>query len=289
MTGPASAAGVRRVLLLTLALNLAVSAAKVLVGSLTHSLAMVADGYHSLVDGLNNVAGLVITGLAFRPPDAGHPYGHRKFETAAAVLLGAGLLGVAYHVVEAAFRGVAAGARAPVVGVLNWTVMLATLAINFAVAQYEARAGRRLGSAFLQADASHTRSDIYVTLGVLASFAASSAGLAWVDPVAALGIAALIAVMAVRILVGSFHTLTDRAVFPSHALSPVVLEVEDVRSCGEIRTRGGPGAVYVDLVVHVDGTMSLAAAHAVADRVEAALMRAHPEIVDVVVHVEPFP
>jgi cation diffusion facilitator family transporter len=282
-----SAAGVRRVLLLTLALNVTVSVAKVVVGTLTRSLAMVADGYHSLMDGLNNVAGLVITGFAYAPPDAGHQYGHRKFETAAAVLLGAGLLGVSYHVALTGFRGVAAAAPPPAVGALNWAVMLATLAVNFGVARYEAREGRRLGSAFLEADASHTRSDIYVTLGVLASFAASSAGLAWVDPVAALGIAALIAAMAVRILVGSFHTLTDRAVFPPLALAPVVLEVKDVRSCGEIRTRGGPGAVYVDLIVHVDGGMTLADAHTVADRVEAALMRAHPEIVDVVVHVEP--
>jgi cation diffusion facilitator family transporter len=241
-----------------------------------------------MVDGLNNVAGLVVTGFAYAPPDEGHPYGHRKFETAASVVLGLGLLGVAYHVVEQAFHGVA-GAAAPAVGALNWAVMLATLGVNFAVARYEAREGRRLASGFLQADAAHTRSDIFVTLGVLASFVADRAGLRWADAVAALLIAGLIATMAVRILVGSFHTLTDRAVFPGDALAPLVLQVPDVRSCGEIRTRGGPGAVYVDLVVHVDGGMSLSQAHAVADRVEAALMRAHPEIVDVVVHVEPAP
>jgi cation diffusion facilitator family transporter len=281
-------AGVRRVLVTTLALNILVSGGKILVGKLSGSLAMVADGFHSLVDGLNNVAGLVVTGFAYAPPDEGHPYGHRKFETAASVVLGLGLLGVAYHVLEQAFLGVA-GAAAPAVGVLNWAVMLATLAMNLGVARYEAREGRRLGSAFLQADAAHTRSDIFVTLGVLASFVAGRAGLRWADPVAAVLIAAFIATMAVRILVGSFHTLTDRAVFTADALAPLILQVPDVRSCGEIRTRGGPGAVYVDLVVHVDGNMSLSQAHAVADRIEAALMRAHPEITDVVVHIEPAP
>ncbi|HET8644542.1 MAG TPA: cation diffusion facilitator family transporter [Vicinamibacteria bacterium] len=279
-------AGVRRVLLTTLALNVLVSAGKIVVGKLTGSLAMVADGFHSMVDGVNNVAGLVLTGFAYAPPDAGHPYGHRKFENAASILLGLGLLGVAWHVVQEAIRG-AAGSQAPAVGVLNWAVMLGTLAVNFGVARYEAREGNRLGSAFLQADAAHTRSDIFVTLGVLASFAADRAGLRWADPLAAGLIAAFIAVMAVRILVGSFHTLTDRAVFRSDALAPLILQVADVRSCKEIRTRGGPGAVYVDLVIHVDGNMSLLQAHAVADQVEAALMRAHPEIVDVVVHVEP--
>jgi cation diffusion facilitator family transporter len=277
---------VKRVLVITLLLNLAVSAGKIVVGKATGSLAMLADGFHSLVDGLNNVAGLVVTGFAYAPPDEGHPYGHRKFETAAAVVLGLGLLGVAYHVVQEAFRG-AAGARAPAVGLLNWAVMLGTLGVNVLVTRYEAREGRRLGSGFLQADAAHTRSDIFVTLGVLASFAADKAGLRWADPVAAFLIAGLIAVMAVRILVGSFHTLTDRAVFRAEALAPLVLQVPGVRSCGEIRTRGGPGAVYVDLVMHVDGELTLDEAHALADRVEAALMGAHPEIVDVVVHVEP--
>lgn len=279
-------AGVRRVLLATLGLNVAVSVSKIFVGRLTGSLAMVADGFHSMVDGLNNVAGLVITGFAYAPPDEGHPYGHRKFETAASVVLGLGLLGVAYHVVREAFRSTA-GTAPPAVGLLNWAVMLGTLGVNVLVARYEAREGRRLGSAFLQADAAHTRSDVFVTTGVLASFVADRLGLRWADPVAAFLIAGLIAVMAARILVGSFHTLTDRAVFRGHALAPLVLQVPGVRSCGEIRTRGGPGAVYVDLVMHVDGHLTLDEAHALADRVEAALMGAHPEIVDVVVHVEP--
>jgi cation diffusion facilitator family transporter len=278
--------GVRRVLLTTLALNVVVSGAKIAVGKLTGSLAMVADGFHSLVDGLNNIGGLVLTGLAYAPPDQDHPYGHRKFEHAASLVLGLGLLLVAWHVVQEAFRG-AARASLPEIGLTNWAVMLATLAVNFAVARYEAREGRRLGSAFLQADAAHTRSDIFVTMGVLASFAAGRAGLAWADPLAAGLIAAFIAWMAVRILVGSFHTLTDKAVFAAETLSPLVLGVPDVRSCGEIRTRGGAGAVYVDLVVHVDGDMTISQAHTVADQVEAALMSAHPEIVDVVVHVEP--
>ena len=63
--------------------------------------------------------------------------------------------------------------------------------------------------------------------------------------------------------------------------------VPGVQNCREVRTRGGPGAVYVDMIVHVDGKMSLRAAHDVADRIEEAVMSNHPEIVDVVVHLEP--
>ncbi|HUG54058.1 MAG TPA: cation diffusion facilitator family transporter [Vicinamibacteria bacterium] len=279
-------AGVRRVLLLTLVLNVLVSGAKIVVGKLTGSLSMVADGYHSLMDGLNNVVGLVVTTFAYAPPDEGHPYGHRKFETAATLFIGVALLSLAYTVVVESL-GASARLRLPDIGPLNWTVMGLTLGVNLFVAVYEARQGRKLGSAYLLADATHTRSDIYVTLGVIASFAGAKAGVPWVDSVVAIGIAGFIAILAVRILVGSFHTLTDRAVIPGDTLALVVSAVPGVRMVREIRTRGGPGAVYVDMIVHVDGQMTLRAAHDVADAIEQAVMRHHPEVVDVVVHLEP--
>ena len=278
--------GVRRVLWITLFLNVAASVGKIVVGKLSGSLSMVADGYHSLVDGSNNVIGLVVASLAYAPPDPGHPYGHRKFETAATLFIGLALMALAYRVVEGAFLGVAHQAR-PEIGALNWIVMGATLAVNLFVASYEAREGRRLASGFLIADAAHTRSDIYVTLGVVVSFAGIRAGLPWVDGLVAVAIALFIAVLAVRILVGAFHVLTDRAAIPSEAIAAVVKGVPGVLGCRDARTHGGPGAAYVDLVAFVDGAVSLATAHEVADRIEGAVKQAFPEVVDVVVHLEP--
>jgi divalent metal cation (Fe/Co/Zn/Cd) transporter len=108
-----------------------------------------------------------------------------------------------------------------------------------------------------------------------------------VDSLVSAAIAAFIAVLAVRILIGSFHTLTDRAVIPAEEMAPVVRAVPGVVQCRDIRTRGGPEAVYVDLVALVDGDIPLRAAHDVADRIERELQRAYPQIIDVVVHVEP--
>lgn len=275
-------------LFVTLLLNLAVSAGKVLVGHLSGSMAMVADGYHSLVDGSNNIIGLVVTGFAYRPPDDGHPYGHRKFETAATLVIGVALLALAYEVLLGAFRRVGDQAP-PQIGALNWAVMIATLGVNLFVTWYESREGRRLGSDYLLADAAHTRSDLYVSLGVLASFAGSKAGLVWTDALVAAVIAAIIGVQAMTILVRSFHVLTDRAVLPAAVLGTLAASVPGVMSCASVRTRGRADAVYVDLIVHVDGDLSLRAAHDLADQVEAALKLAHPEIADVVVHLEPAP
>jgi cation diffusion facilitator family transporter len=279
-------AGVRRVLWITLLLNLAVSAGKIVVGLLSGSVSMLADGYHSLVDGSNNVIGLIVSAFAYAPPDQGHPYGHRKFETAATVLIGGALLALAYNVVTEAL-GRAAAHLLPQIGVLNWAVMVATMAMNLFVSIYESREGRRLGSEYLIADSAHTRSDLYVSLGVIASFAGVRAGLVWADTTVAIAVAGVIAVQATRILVGAFHVLTDRAALPADGLAAVAGAVEGVRAVRDVRTRGGADAVYVDLVAHVDGNLSLHAAHEVADRIEVALQRAHPQIVDVVVHLEP--
>ena len=278
--------GVRKVLVITLFLNLAVSGGKIAVGMLSGSLAMVADGYHSLVDGANNVIGLIVAAFAYAPPDRGHPYGHRKFETAATLVIAGALLLLAYEVVAQAFAS-AGKAQAPSIGWLNWAVMIATMGMNLFVSWYEARDGRRLGSEYLLADATHTRSDLYVSLGVVASFVAAQAGLARTDAVVAGVIGAVIAAQAVQILLRSFHVLTDRAVLDPEAVQEAVRRVTEVKGVREIRTRGSVDATYVDLVAHVDGALSLRAAHEVADRIEDAVKKAHPAVVDVLVHLEP--
>jgi len=278
--------GVRRVLWTTLLLNLAVSAGKVVVGQLSGSLAMVADGYHSLVDGSNNVIGLIVAAYAFAPPDRGHPYGHRKFETAATVGIGVALLLLAYDVVEGTLSR-AHEAALPLIGPLNWAVMIATMGVNLFVSWYEDREGRRLRSAFLVADASHTRADLFVSLGVVASFAAAKAGLVWADPLVAAAIGAVIAFQAVQILVSAFNVLTDRAAIEPERIEVLVRAVPEVQRIRDVRTRGRGDAVYVDLTVHLDGAMTLRAGHDIADRIEETLKAAHPEIADVVVHVEP--
>jgi cation diffusion facilitator family transporter len=278
--------GVRRVLWTTLVLNLAVSAGKVVVGHLSGSLAMVADGYHSLVDGSNNVIGLIVAAYAFAPPDRGHPYGHRKFETAATVGIGVALLLLAYDVVEGTLSR-AHEAALPLIGPLNWVVMITTMGVNLFVSWYEDREGRRLRSAFLVADASHTRADLFVSFGVVASFAAAKAGLVWADPLVAAAIGAVIAFQAVQILVSAFNVLTDRAAIEPERIEALVRAVPEVRRIRDVRTRGRGDAVYVDLTVHLDGAMTLRAGHDIADRIEETLKAAHPEIADVVVHVEP--
>ena len=257
-------------------------------GKLSGSISMVADGYHSLIDGANNVMGLVVTAFAYAPPDEGHPYGHRKFETAATLAIGLALLGVAFRwsrrrCAAPAARSLPRSARS------NWMVMARdpgheplrglVRGPRGPPARQRLPPGRRRPHAV-----GHLRDPGRHRL-LRGRRARACPG--WTALVA-LGIAAFIAVLAVQILVGSFHTLTDRAVILRQtAVERSCWTSPACAHCREIRTRGGPGAVYVDLIAHVDGTLTLREAHDVADRIEEAVQRAHPEIVDVVVHLEP--
>ena len=175
----------------------------------------------------------------------------------------------------------------PNIGPLNWVVMGATLAVNVFVARYESREGQRLQSDFLLADSNHTRSDVYVTLGVVASFAGARAGVARIDGLVALAVAALVAYMAAQILVRSFNVLTDLAPIAVVEIERIARSIPEVRGCRAARSRGDSGAVFVDLTILLEPELTLREAHEVADRVEDALQRQHPAIVDAVVHLEP--
>ena len=280
-------AAVRRVLLLTLGLNVLVAAIKGAYGAWTGSLAVASDAIHSSLDAASNVLGLMATAAAARPPDDEHPYGHRKIETAAAAALGVLIALAAARFGWNAVVALIAGNPAPAVPAVGFLVVGGTLAINIGVAWWEDRQGRALDSAFLVADAAHTSSDVLVTVGVLVSLVLAGMGYAWADPVAALVVMVVIARVAWRVLWGNLSVLIDRAVFSEEAVTRVATEVDGALGCHSVRSRGPAGAVHLDLHLELDGSTSLDEAHRVAHSVEDRLRRALPGLVDVTIHTEP--
>lgn len=277
---------VRRILVVVLGLNLFVALAKLLVGWLSSSLSMVADGFHSLTDSASNVVGLIGISVGRRPPDEDHPYGHRKFETLAALLIGALLALTAWEVLKGAIHRLRAGG-APEVTWVSFAVMIGTILINLAVSTYEARKGRELGSAVLDADAAHTRSDVYSSLAVIVSLVAARAGYPQLDVVAALVITMVIARAAFTILKENGMVLTDTALLPAGEIRELALTVPGVESVHKIRSRGGHGGGgYADLHIQVAADMSLDRAHVLAHLVSQKLTE-ELGLKDVLVHVEP--
>jgi cation diffusion facilitator family transporter len=278
---------IRRVLLFTLLLNVLVASLKIAVGTITHTLSVRADGFHSLTDGFSNVLGLVGMWWAGRPPDEGHPYGHERMEVVAGSVIGAALLLVAWNVVQSAIARLLAPGVPPAPDASTWLVLLVTLAVNLFVVLYEARQAKRLNSPFLESDAAHTFSDVLVTLGVVITVACIQLGQPWVDWVAAFGVAGFIVVAGLRILSRNFGYLVDAAQVAQEAIDLIVRRVPGVAGTHKIRTRGQPGAVRVDLHIQVAPHLNVVHAHEVTHWVIDALKREVPGVIDVVVHTEP--
>lgn len=278
---------VRRILWIVLVLNLLVAAAKFVYGLITSSSSMQADGIHSSFDSINNIVCLVGLALAARPADEGHPYGHKKFETYASLVIGISLIVAAVTVVSGALEKLAGGVNEARVDVGSFVVMGLTLVINIAVSTMERRQGHRLRSDMLVADAEHTMSDVWVSLSVIAGLILVKAGLPVADPIVSLLVAVFIARAAFEILRQVNASLADVARLPERAVRELVEGVEGVRSAHNVRTRGTEAAVYADLHVLVDPLMSVRDAHEVANAVEDVIRGVYPQVVDVTVHVEP--
>lgn len=276
---------VRRLLAIVLVLNLSVAAAKLFVGWRIGSISMLADGFHSLTDTASNVVGLVGLSLAARPPDADHPYGHRKFETLSALLIGGLLALTAWEVLQSCVERLRTGSS-PEATPLAFLVMGVTIAVNLGVATWERRRGERLGSEILMADAGHTASDVYVSLGVILSLLASRWGYPQLDAVAALVITAVIARAAFQIVRRSAGPLLDAAVVPAARIREVALSVPGVESVHKIRTRGEPRHGHADLHVQVRPDLRIDQAHVIGHMVTDRL-RKELGFRDVVTHLEP--
>lgn len=277
---------VRRVLWTTLALNLLVASAKLVYGLQAGLLAMAADGVHSFLDGGSNIVGLVGVSAARRPPDRDHPYGHRKFETFAALSIGGMLLLASWEILKAAW-GRLPGGTVPEVGGLGYFVMIVTMAVNLGVSLYERREGLRLKSEVLLADSVHTRSDLLTSATVLVALVAAQLGWGLLDPLATFAIVAWIAYSAFGVMRPALATLADESRLDAAALDALVMAVPGVRDVHRIRTRGSMDEIFVDLHLQVDPSLSVSEAHQVAHAVEAAIRAEHREVVDVLAHVEP--
>ena len=242
---------IRRVLWAVLLLNLVVAAAKLGWGYYSGSIAMQADGFHSLFDGASNIVGLIGIHLAARPADQDHPYGHSKYETYASAAIGAMLVFAAYNIGSSAIRGLIGGVEPPRVDAVSFAIMIGTIGINVTITLWERRVGHRLNSEILLADASHTASDVWVSLGVIASLVAVRPGYPVADPLIALLVAAVIAYTAWQVFRQAGSTLSDAARIPPAEIAGVCMDVDGVLGCHHIRTRGLESEVYVDMHVQV--------------------------------------
>ncbi len=266
---------VRRVLILTLLLNLLVMGLKAGLGWVTGSLSLMADALHSVTDSANNLLGLVTNRLADPAPDADHPYGHQKYDAVGALGV-AGFLAIAcFEILSGAVESLLSGKSEVVIEGPELLLLLVVLAVNIFVTVYEGRMGQRLGSRFLEADARHTLSDVWVTLLVLAGLVGVWIGgrmemplLHWLDVVLAFPVALLVLKSGWEVLRENLPWLVDEAVLSAADIQNAAMRVPGVVNCHAIASRGVRGRqIFIEMHMVV-ASADLAEAHRITEQVE---------------------
>jgi cation diffusion facilitator family transporter len=278
--------GVRRVLLLTLGLNLAVVAGKLVAGILAGSLSVISDALHSSADSLNNIVGIFIIRVASSAPDEEHPYGHHKYETLGAFGIAWFLLVTAFQVGQSAVRRMFGSQKVEVdVTALTLGTMVVTLFVNLFVWFYERRRARQLDSAFLMADSQHTLSDIYVSSSILVGLLLLRFKIIDLDAVLALVVAGVITFSAYQIFSSTIPVLVDRAPIAPAFVSEIVRATPGVESVHDIMSHGVPGKVFISMHLVVT-PMNTPEAHAITEDVERRLAEKVGPC-QVTIHIEP--
>ncbi len=275
---------------LTLGFNLLVSVSKLYWGYHTHTLSITADGFHSLLDAVANVVGIVGLNISMKPADSNHPYGHRKFEAIASMIISFFIFLTCFEIAGEGFaRFFSTQHTHPQVSATSYWVVGLTLAINLGVSWYENRKAKALKSDLLMADAKHTFSDCLVSFAVILSMVAVQLGYLWADTVLALVVALIILKVGFDLIMVHFSALTDEAALDPEDIRESVLAVPGVMDCHKIRSRGMQDHIFIDLHIQVDPHLTVKEAHGISYRVEAALENAFEgRVNEVLVHIEEY-
>ncbi|MBD1218626.1 MAG: cation diffusion facilitator family transporter [Aphanizomenon sp.] len=277
---------VRKVLIITLLLNVFVMGLKALVGYWTGSLSLMADALHSVTDSANNVLGLVAIKFSSPLPDREHPYGHNKFEAVGALGIAA-FLGIAcFEIVQGAVERIIKGGEPVRVSPPELWLLLIVLGVNIFVAFYERNVGRRVGSSILVADATHTMSDVWVTISVIGGLIGVWLGYQLLDVLLAFPVALLVFWSGWSVLKENLPWLVDQMAIAPEIIHTIAVSVPGVLNCHDIASRGVIGRqVFIEMHLIVDAR-DVETAHNITEEVERQLeQRFSP--VRILIHVEP--
>lgn len=277
---------VRKVLIITLLLNLLVVGLKGFLGYMTGSLSLLADALHSVTDGANNILGLIASKYSAPQPDMEHPYGHHKFEGVGALGI-AGFLAIAcWQILQGAVERIMQGSEPVDISPVQLWLLLIVLGINIFVAFYERRVGKRVGSPILIADAAHTMSDVWVTITVIGGLIGVWLGYQWLDVVLAFPVALLVFWTGFSVVKTNLPWLVDQMAIAPEKIHAIATAVPGVINCHQIASRGVLGRqVFIEMHLIVDAP-DVETAHRITEAVESQLEERFSPV-RILIHLEP--
>ena len=275
--------------------NVALMAFKFVAGILGHSAAMVADAVHSLSDFVTDLIVICFVRVSAKPQDESHDYGHGKFETLASFFVGLALVAAATGIiVSGALKLVdwLHGEQLPAPGRLALWAALISIVVKELLYQYTARAGKRLDSQAVVANAWHHRSDALSSIGAAIGIGgAILLGDRWtvLDPLASIVVGAMLVKVAVNVLHGSMNELTECSLpaETEHEIEEIIRSCPDVCEPHNLRTRKIGNRIAIEAHIRMDGNTTLNVAHDRATDIENRLKERFGTQTHVTLHMEP--
>ncbi|MCO4794534.1 MAG: cation transporter [Bacteriovoracaceae bacterium] len=282
---------VRKVLIITLVLNVISATVKILAGHYFHFISLTSSGLESLFDGSANVLALVSIYFASQPPDDEHPFGHHKFETIGSLVIG-GLL--VFSAIQIGMETYNISKSGSLVRTFHWIPLvsiLISMSISMFVAWYEKKKGNELNSNILLADANHTFGDFVISFAVLASILATAVGVVWLDVLVGGIVSVYLAYLAIKILKSNLPDLVDTSPSINKELFKKIEQIPEIVDIHNFRARGNLSYMQVDFHLHLEADLSLREAHKVGKKAEGMVKEAlenQAHQIDVTVHIEPY-
>ncbi len=280
---------IKRVTIVNGLVNFLLAVVKMVIGYVGHSQALIADGLHSFSDLLSDALVILAAKAGGKQPDKDHPYGHRRIETMAAIVIAIMLtgvgLGLAYDTVYDLWHGI--DTPHPSIAVIITAII--SIVANEWLYRYTNAYGKKLKSNLLHSNAYHKRSDAMVSVIVLASVVGTYFGLSYLDAVAAFIIGALIIKMGLHMVIDSIRELMDTSV-DQKTLKQIIRQIKHVPgvcSIHQLRTRSLGGSIFVDVHIIVDSKISVSEGHHIAEEVHLGLVKRISNVMDVTVHIDP--
>ncbi len=278
----------KKVGFISLTMNIFLSGIKIIVGYISGSRALVADGFHSVSDVLSTVIVIVSVKISRQPPDKEHPYGHGKAESIATKLLGIILILTGLGIGRSAVTNILQGnISIPTNAAL--VVVILSIGVKEVLYHYIIRVGRRTDNKTLIADAYHHRSDALSSIAALIGIGGAIIGYPIADSIASLVVALFIIKVGVNILLEAINELMDAV--PNQEKREAIIEdierLDNVIEVGNIKLRAYGPHLYIDIAVVVEDDLTVIEGHTVAVIVKERIKELNSNVEEVLVHIDP--
>ncbi len=269
--------------------NIGLSAAQVATGLVAHSQALVADGLHSLSDLVADFVVLIANRFSGARSDAGHHYGHYRYENAASLVIGILLLAVAGGMLWAGIQKVLAPEAIQPARPAALYVAAAALIAKELLFRYMLAVAQRVRSSLLVANAWHARSDAASSLVALAGIGGSLMGYPILDPIAALVVGLFVLRMGWKFTWSALDDLMDRAAdaADNQQIVDIILATPGVSGLHDLRTRKVGDMILTDVHIEVVSTINVREGHDIALKARNAVLQGMPNVMNVMTHIDP--